>query len=376
MKIKQFKFALIFFIAFNSYSQTNLFNKDGSYRRDGYYLFKGCTMKFRDYFADNDKGVFKGSTTMVTESSHQLLSKAGKNPEIAVRFLKNGQAFFIMSVEENRGIGMYLRSINNIKEEVLNRADRKSENGVNKINIENLVEGDKSKGHEGYRRFLYFNEVSNINGIYEMKLENSILKNIKSTEKFTVEHEYKLEKGKLVYNFRHNNQTISCNNYDVEFVEFKELEEDYRIIYLEEQKLLAEKTKKDEEAKRLKAQKDWEIQQEKNRLAAIEFEKNRQIKLKSANVGDRICFSQDWTHSEKSSGFFGFGSYENKTEYKMMIICYIERKEGTKMQVRVANIESSNRNQYSTPDYKGVKMTEGSIHWVNPFTDTNWLFCE
>lgn len=118
------------------------------------------------------------------------------------------------------------------------------------------------------------------------------------------------------------------------------------------------------------------VQQEKNRIAAIEFEKNRIAKIKSATIGDRICFSQSWSYTKSNSGFFGFGSYDSEITFKMMVICYIERKEGSKFQVRVANIDSSDNEKYETPIYKGVKMTEGSIHWINPITDKNWLFCE
>lgn len=117
------------------------------------------------------------------------------------------------------------------------------------------------------------------------------------------------------------------------------------------------------------------LNQDENQKEMI-FEKNRIAKLKSSEIGDRICYSQDWTHTTSSEGFFGFGAYENKVKYKMMVICYIERKEGNKYQVRVANIQSSDGNNYTTPDYKGVKMSEGSIHWISPLTDKNWLICE
>lgn len=103
----------------------------------------------------------------------------------------------------------------------------------------------------------------------------------------------------------------------------------------------------------------------------------RVSKIKSAVVGDIICYSQNWTHSEIKKGFlFIKDSDEIKTNFEMITICYIERKVGNKIQVRVGSIESNVSEKYTTPTYKDIPLYVGDIIWVDPIKDKNWIICE
>jgi len=117
--------------------------------------------------------------------------------------------------------------------------------------------------------------------------------------------------------------------------------------------------------------------QKKNTKKSIQpVETNRVIKIRTSEIGDRICYSQSWTNTESEKGFFIFKSYEKKTDFEMIVDCYIEKKVGDKIQIRIAKIESNNSNQYSNPTYKGIQMFEGDILWINPIKDENWIICE
>lgn len=106
------------------------------------------------------------------------------------------------------------------------------------------------------------------------------------------------------------------------------------------------------------------------------IESARILKIKASEIGDKICYSQNWTNMVSEKGFFIFKSSERKTDYEMIVDCYIEKKLGDKIQIRIAKIESNNSNQYSNPTYKGIEMFEGDILWINPIKDENWIICE
>ena len=60
-------------------------------------------------------------------------------------------------------------------------------------------------------------------------------------------------------------------------------------------------------------------------------------------------------------------------EYKMMIICFVEKVLGDKMQVRVGTVSSSNKKEYATPVINGVEYQKGDIIWIKPLNDSNWF---
>lgn len=105
-------------------------------------------------------------------------------------------------------------------------------------------------------------------------------------------------------------------------------------------------------------------------------ESNRIYKIRNAEIGDQICYSQNWTHTESHSGFFDFQSYKKETNFKMIVDCYIEKKNGDKIQVRIAKIESDNNDLSLNPTYRGIKMYEGDVIWINPIKDEDWIICE
>ena len=114
------------------------------------------------------------------------------------------------------------------------------------------------------------------------------------------------------------------------------------------------------------------------RLAKIKYNQERIKNLKLVQVGDRICFSQGWVHHKEYKVFLGVGNVESQN-YTMRVISYVERKEGDRYQIRVANIESSNNSNWSYPKLNGVELKEQSLHWIKPndyLNNIEWSVCE
>ncbi|NGM62896.1 TonB family protein [Sphingobacterium sp. SGG-5] len=110
--------------------------------------------------------------------------------------------------------------------------------------------------------------------------------------------------------------------------------------------------------------------EEQRRASNLEFEKKRIAKIKAAQIGDRIRFKQRGKFIEQNPRPLENEKNEYTTYYSTNVIAYIERTEGDRMQIRIADVQSSLHN--NPPIYKGVKMTEGSIHWINAISDKRW----
>ncbi len=153
--------------------------------------------------------------------------------------------------------------------------------------------------------------------------------------------------------------------------------------YLDEKKRLSkskaeQQYEQDREKERLsksKAEQQYEQDREKERLskwkAEQQYEQDRESSIKKASIGDRLCFSQGWSRTES----FFFQKY-TAANYTMSIICFIERVEKENYQIRIADISSSNHNEYSNPNINGVKVSKGDIIWVKPLGDSNWHICD
>lgn len=139
---------------------------------------------------------------------------------------------------------------------------------------------------------------------------------------------------------------------------------------------------KNEHFSLIKAKQDSEFEArqnaEKERIAKEKYNQERIKKLKVAQVGDRICFSQGWIHHKEYKVFLGVGNVESQN-YTMRVISYVERKEGDRFQIRIANIESSNRDNWSYPKLNGVELKEQSLHWIKPtdyLNNMEWSICD
>jgi|GEM_PF-1846430 len=110
--------------------------------------------------------------------------------------------------------------------------------------------------------------------------------------------------------------------------------------------------------------------EEKRRAANLEYEKKRIEKIKAAKIGDRIRFTQRGKLIEHNPRPLENERSENTIYYSTKVIAYIERIEADRMQIRIADVQASLNN--NTAYYKDVKMTEGSIHWINPILDKQW----
>lgn len=133
-----------------------------------------------------------------------------------------------------------------------------------------------------------------------------------------------------------------------------------------ERKALAEKKAAEERAE--KKRKEEELA----RIEAIKAEKRRVEEIQNAMEGDRIAYSQDWQHSE-SDGFL-FWRTTTRTNYKMKVICFVEKNvnNGERLQVRVASVESSDDRYYSTPIIEGIKYSKGDVLWIRPLKNNGW----
>ena len=129
----------------------------------------------------------------------------------------------------------------------------------------------------------------------------------------------------------------------------------------EQERLRAEQERKQKEI----ADKQRRIEQE--RLKA-EAEKRRLAKFRSAMPGDKVYYSQEWTHTDN------WIFWSDKTKYTMRVVCFVEQNvnNGERLQIRVAHVESSNSRHYSTPKIDGVELRKGDVLWIKPLNDHSW----
>lgn len=151
---------------------------------------------------------------------------------------------------------------------------------------------------------------------------------------------------------------------------------DYSVEQKRQQQLLAAEQKRQEELR--KKQEQLKAQEEKRkalaaRQAQLEKERNehdaeesRKSQLRQARPGDKIYYSQDWTHSSL------FGWVEEN--YKMEVICFVEENvdNGERMKIRVAEVKSSDSSHYSTPEIDGIKYRPGDVIWIKPLQNKGW----
>lgn len=203
-------------------------------------------------------------------------------------------------------------------------------------------------------------------GDYRGRRKIKIQENIPIVLTGEIKHSFTLNNNKI--NHVATSKLISINEtLDLNFIEVPKLSK-------ESLTLLNKKT----EQEKLTAENNSKKQAENERLAKTKYNEERIKKLKTGQVGDRICFSQDWIHRTEYKVFLGVGN-ETSQSYKMRVICYIERKEGDRYQIRVANIESSNKNNWSYPKLNGVELKEQSLHWIKPndyLNNIEWNICE
>jgi hypothetical protein len=328
----------------NSNSQTKLFNDDGTYRTDGIYY-----INVENYITVDRKNT---TTPYVRSQNYYLPIVFEKkiNPEYLKNLINYSDLnysikIFYKDLTYTNEQTSYWNNIEQMKYDILN-----IKNSAKKIRA--------SMVHRVSNNYFFFKPY---------------------TAGFANEHPllqcFNFYEDKVIYkafkniNYGEIGNLLTSSENKLNFIEVYEMKDEYI------QKQISEAKRIQDEKDRVNAIEQQKVEQLNNQRR-IEFEKSRKLNLKSVTIGDRICYSQDWTYTKSEKAIFIFGATTQVINYKMMVICYVERIEGSKMQVRVANVESSNNTKYSTPDYKGVKMTEGSIHWVNPYTDTNWLFCE
>jgi tetratricopeptide (TPR) repeat protein len=101
-----------------------------------------------------------------------------------------------------------------------------------------------------------------------------------------------------------------------------------------------------------------------------EREERRLAAIRDAEIGEKLLYSENWTW-EKGMWIFRKGG-----KFTMMVICFIERKEGNRYQLRVGDIQSSDSNQYASPTINGVKVSKGDIIWAKPLEGKMWVYGE
>lgn len=156
---------------------------------------------------------------------------------------------------------------------------------------------------------------------------------------------------------------LSINNINMDFIPLAELTPDAIAQNLKN-------IRQENEARK----KQLQIQEEQERIAKAKYNEERLRKLKAAQVGDRICFSQGFIREER----FLWTTFTTDN-YQMNVICYIERKEGDRLQIRVASIRSNSNSSWSVPKINGIELTEQSLHWIKPseyLTNPAWNICD
>lgn len=103
--------------------------------------------------------------------------------------------------------------------------------------------------------------------------------------------------------------------------------------------------------------------------AAEEAERRRVEKFRHAQPGDKVYYSQDFTHTESFLLFFS-----HSTGYSMAVVCFVEQNvnNGERLQIRVGSVKSSNSNYYSTPEIDGIEYRKGDVLWIKPLNDRRW----
>ena len=101
-----------------------------------------------------------------------------------------------------------------------------------------------------------------------------------------------------------------------------------------------------------------------------EVEALRIVKIKSAQIGDKLLFSDTWSWRD------GIWVFHSSGSHTMMVTFFIERIEGDRYQLRAGDISSSDSYRYTTPEINGVKVSKGDIIWARPLNGKQWVYGE
>ena len=113
-----------------------------------------------------------------------------------------------------------------------------------------------------------------------------------------------------------------------------------------------------------------EKQQQELEKQLKEAEARRVAAIKGAQIGDRLLYSEEWNWTETELFIRREGTAT------MYVICFIERIEGDRYQLRIGDVVSSNSGRYKTPVINGVKVSKGDIIWARPQNDSKWVYGE
>lgn len=112
---------------------------------------------------------------------------------------------------------------------------------------------------------------------------------------------------------------------------------------------------------------------------AREFRIERARKIKALDVGDMICYSQDWVETE-SDRFLGITYKVRHNNYSMKAVLIIDNiNPNGKMRVIVNNVSSSNSRYYSTIKIGSLKVKEKDIVYFSKsqmLDNFGFQFCE
>ncbi|MCZ2393096.1 MAG: hypothetical protein LC105_04460 [Chitinophagales bacterium] len=161
------------------------------------------------------------------------------------------------------------------------------------------------------------------------------------------------------------NEEIIINKSGV-FVDYSpKQKQDFELARLEKER------KEREEAER---QRLLEIENqmiaEQQRQARIRAEAVRVEKIRGAEVGEKLLYSETWEYRE------GIWIFQTSGQYRMMVTCYIENIVKDRYQLRVGDVSSTNNSRYSTPTINGTKVSKGDIIWARPLEDNSWVYGE
>jgi len=135
-------------------------------------------------------------------------------------------------------------------------------------------------------------------------------------------------------------------------------------------KKFVEEKREKEEQERIEREQLKELQKKAEEKQRQEAEIRRVAAIKSAEIGDKLYYSDTWNWKETFLWSVTSGSYT------MYVTCFIERIEGERYQLRVGDVTSSNSQRSSTPTINGVKVSKGDIIWARPLNDSKWVYGE
>ncbi len=115
-------------------------------------------------------------------------------------------------------------------------------------------------------------------------------------------------------------------------------------------------------------------------LKEDEIENNRIQHIKNAQIGDKICYEQDFICDKKADKWMGIISYDNAVhaEYKMNIVAYVENVVDDRILIRVIKVSSSNNEYYNTPTINEIDLKKDEKVWIKPndyVYNKTWNIC-